>query len=341
MKLYVLVGVAGSGKSTYAKELAEELGGMTTIISSDEYRKKLFGSLKEGNKEGNSAVVFEMMHKDLRALVEMGSLLGVENVIYDATNINRRRRRALYRNVKAWSNNAIEVEIIYFSRPLSYLFQTNSLRITSDVDKSIPFSRIRQMYINLQVPRIGSDCDSFRVEGTQMFSTTPVIPLKGSVAKTYALATDAMRMELTSLFEPHDCAPHHLERIDEHIEMCVENVVKEGGDLSLVTVALFHDLGKSVSKKMVEKNGTTKATYQGHANVSANYFLNFLEFTVEYQPNQADLDIMEAIHQHMNSHQGFGDKNIRNNNLTPDVLDLANRFKEIDSKSRIVGKGVQ
>ena len=53
-KLVVMVGLPGSGKSYYANKLYQEAVSPTVILSSDDYRKRLFGD--ENDQEHNDQV---------------------------------------------------------------------------------------------------------------------------------------------------------------------------------------------------------------------------------------------------------------------------------------------
>lgn len=89
--LWVMVGLSGSGKSSIAKEIAEE-NPNTVIVSSDSIREELTGDY--GNQENNEEV-FKVFHKRIRETLENNT-----NVIADATNITMRSRRAIIENVK-------------------------------------------------------------------------------------------------------------------------------------------------------------------------------------------------------------------------------------------------
>lgn len=89
--LWVMVGLSGSGKSSIAKEIAEE-NLNTVIVSSDSIREELTGDY--GNQENNEEV-FKVFHKRIRETLENNT-----NVIADATNITMRSRRAIIENVK-------------------------------------------------------------------------------------------------------------------------------------------------------------------------------------------------------------------------------------------------
>ena len=80
----MMVGLPASGKSTYVKELAEEM--RAVICSSDAIRKELCG---DENSQDNNEEVFKLLHSRIKECLKKGV-----NVIYDATNINSKRRRA-------------------------------------------------------------------------------------------------------------------------------------------------------------------------------------------------------------------------------------------------------
>lgn len=328
LNIIIMAGVAGSGKSQHADKLMSELKGDTVLLSSDTYRLKMFGSLKVGNERANSRKVTTALHNDLIDVIKSGEF---DTVILDAVNLSRKRRRSLYRRIKDISSEDVNVKIIFFSLPLQNITIQNNFR---DGEKVVPDSVIHDMYLQLQVPRVGVDCDSFEVLGFKMFDTLPEYGVFNTIAQQFIKSGRlGMSQELKRLTEGHDCAPHHLESIETHIEMCSLSAFLLN-DRNLFNVAMFHDLGKSISKKMVTKDGTTKAIYRGHANVSANYYLNYQVFTAKTFDNRQRM-ILEAIYQHMIAHQGLSHKNIRNNKLDDETLKLIERFREIDEISRI------
>lgn len=81
--LVVLVGAAGSGKSTFARRhFAED-----EVLSSDAYRAALTG---DETNQAVSALAFRILHRELRARLGAGRLS-----IVDATNLRRTARRPL------------------------------------------------------------------------------------------------------------------------------------------------------------------------------------------------------------------------------------------------------
>ena len=82
-KLYMMVGLPASGKSTIAKEIAKSKKAI--IVSSDELRKELLGDI---NEQSQNAKIFEEVEKRIKEGLKQG------NVVYDACNINYKKRRA-------------------------------------------------------------------------------------------------------------------------------------------------------------------------------------------------------------------------------------------------------
>lgn len=88
-KLFMLVGLPASGKTTCGKRLAEVEDAL--IVSSDEIRKELLGDVNDQTK--NEQVFKEVENRIINGLKE-------RNVIYDATNINYKRRMAFLQKIK-------------------------------------------------------------------------------------------------------------------------------------------------------------------------------------------------------------------------------------------------
>jgi predicted kinase len=85
--LILTVGLPGSGKSTFARRLAQAIG--ATVLESDALRRLLFGQPAYGALE--SRRLFEAIRVSARELLEHG-----RDVIVDATNIVEADRRPFY-----------------------------------------------------------------------------------------------------------------------------------------------------------------------------------------------------------------------------------------------------
>jgi predicted kinase len=87
-KVYLLCGLPGAGKSTWArKKVAEEP--LTVILSRDDFRTMIHGGVYVFDKIFE-ALIKDMEHKALSVCLEQGF-----NVILDETNIKAGRRKEL------------------------------------------------------------------------------------------------------------------------------------------------------------------------------------------------------------------------------------------------------
>ncbi len=78
--LYMMVGIPGSGKSWYAGHMLPH----AVHHSSDAIRQEILGDMNDQRKQG---LVFQTLHDRV-----LGDLRSGYDVVYDATNINGKRR---------------------------------------------------------------------------------------------------------------------------------------------------------------------------------------------------------------------------------------------------------
>lgn len=140
-KLYILIGAPGSGKSTWAKAQHNAV-----ILSSDDIRLEKFGTLDCQDKNNE---VFQLLHNRLDYYAQYTD----SNIIYDATNINQRRRKAIFEKHKS----DFEVVAVVFDLPIGKLLENNNKR---EGLAAVPEHVIKRMINNLQWPTIGVDCNS-------------------------------------------------------------------------------------------------------------------------------------------------------------------------------------
>ena len=84
--VYTMVGIPGSGKTTWAMNFLEE-NPNCVYISSDQIRKTMYGS---EDVLGDARAVFGEADRQLREAISQG-----KNVVYDATNISKRARKEI------------------------------------------------------------------------------------------------------------------------------------------------------------------------------------------------------------------------------------------------------
>lgn len=83
MTLYILCGIPGCGKTTWAHEHHPE----AVIVSTDKIRGELYG---DERVQGEGLDVFAIAHRRVRAALKQGS-----DVVFDATNIRKKDRELL------------------------------------------------------------------------------------------------------------------------------------------------------------------------------------------------------------------------------------------------------
>ncbi len=139
--MIVLVGVPGSGKSTWAKAQGCQ------VLSSDDFRLLLSGD--ETNQNIHQQVFAAMRHV-LRARLGIGPA----TTIIDATNLRLRDRRPWIQLARKFG---ARVEAVYFDVPLAVALERNQLR-----ERKVPEDVIRKMHAVMQLPTMAEGFDEVR-----------------------------------------------------------------------------------------------------------------------------------------------------------------------------------
>ena len=131
MILYTMIGLPGSGKSTFASDHPECI-----VVSTDAIRAELFGDESE-QKDGK--LVFDVAYAGIAKAVEAG-----QDAIFDVTNLRRKYRKKIFQmfpkayHVAVFVNTSIEV-----------CKERNAER-----DRVVPEMVIDRMASNLNAPTI-------------------------------------------------------------------------------------------------------------------------------------------------------------------------------------------
>lgn len=327
----ILIGVAGSGKSTYAKNMSYD-----KVFSSDAYRMDYFGDLQHQEKD-HQTKIWDFLNRDLFSYIETVPSF---HICLDATNLSRKRRTHLYKLLKT---NDVVVTSVVFMTPLYQLHLTNEYRQSHDESKAVPEHIIQRMYETLEVPFIGVDTDNIAVPdnlNSNWFNTIDFEEVETIADIINAVKDDHMAKQLRNgIYQPHHSI-YHQESIDTHIGMVANQTITTYQDCDnlndMMLVAWFHDLGKAETTKVKSIEPERIHSYQNHENVSAMYAMNYCWYHMsesEYR-NKGEY-VVKMIAYHMlpfrNPKQKTLNRKCISNNLWQDILD----FNEIDAKCSI------
>lgn len=238
----MLVGVAGSGKSTYAKERQKEID-RCIVLSSDAIRGELYG---DESIQRDPAKVFQIMERRALDAARMGT-----SVIYDATNLSSRHRKHM---VKQMSALGCTTECVICVATFEVCCERQLTR-----ERKVPTDVIDRQIRQFEIPTTTEGWDKITVWA----------PETGGFV--------SLHDEINKCKIPHDCKFHTL---SVYGHMCAahkifqEKYLKQFSDkIGYITAkaVLYHDIGKAVTKSFVDARGKlgTEAHYYGHENVGA------------------------------------------------------------------------
>ena len=234
--LYMMIGLPSSGKSTYAQRLIRDHKN-SIIISSDELRKELYNNVDDQDHNGE---LFTELHRRIKSALTSGKY---EYVIYDATNINSRRRRAFINEIKSIDCYKVAVVI---ATPYEVCLRQNWCR-----ERQVPDDVIKRMYMSWQTPAYFEGWDDIRIE----------LWNESSRRNAYFHWMSTLRFA-----NYNQNNPHHPETLGQHLISVGRYVENQTGDDNTILAAFLHDIGKSFCRT-IDNDGV--AHYYGHENVGA------------------------------------------------------------------------
>lgn len=256
----MLVGLPASGKSMWAES---HIG---NYISSDEYRAKLFDDV---NEQAHNTDLFKVMFDDT-----IKSLLADRDVIYDATNLNYKRRKHIVSEIQRLVLHTI-CKCVLFATPYEQCLINNDNR-----ERKVPLEVIKKMYTNFTVPMYQEGWYSIEIVWWGILSTV--------------LVRDWF--ERYKNFNQEN--KNHQLTLDAHLQKAYEKCVDYDIGLEVEWAALLHDIGKPFVKTFSNYSGkpTQDAHYFNHQNVGA---YDSLFITRDYFDEDSVLYIAALIQWHM------------------------------------------
>jgi len=255
------------------------------VLSSDELRVELYGDV---NHQDSNSDIFQELYKRAKQLLKAGN-----NVIIDATNINRKRRIAF---INDFSNYYKEVH--YISKSFDDCVEDDLLR-----EKKVGKSVIERMHKSLTIPTYVEKWDNIKIvkEGLVTIAKPAknlldVITQEHSYEELFAHL--GIHPEFRDIKElPHDSKWHSLSvsRHTYEVWKYILDNYQGKSKTELLFAALLHDTGKYFCKEF--KEGSRYASFISHEYVSGQLTCDFLfrqGFKTEFI-----LKVVELVQLHM------------------------------------------
>lgn len=249
----MMVGLPGSGKSKFARKYSEESGAI--YISSDELRIELFGDV---NNQDNNDVIFEEMRVRTVMLLKKGY-----DVVYDATNINSKRRRGF---LNALPRDVVK-RCVYMNTSYEDCIVHDALR-----ERIVGEDVINRMYKSLQIPMYHEGFDSICIINEDVGSKNYNLEdlTKGFEEYEKFLKSNEETFRCVGLAQDN---PHHCMSVDRHMYYAFQYGMANTYDEDMLIALLLHDIGKPFCKSFKDRY----ATFYGHENVSAQLAVRLLQ----------------------------------------------------------------
>lgn len=255
----MMVGLPGSGKSAYAEKLSIEHN--ATVCSSDKIREELCG---DENFQKNNENVFKLLHTRIKDYLRTG-----ENVIYDATNISSKRRKAFLSELKKISCTK---KCVIMATPFNKCCEWNESR-----NRVVPYEVIERMYKNWNTPYWFEGWDEILVKTKDGRHEIP----------------DLVSSWLSNHMDYKQDNPYHVLTLGKHCELVGSTLVKD--DHLLEYAGYLHDCGKPFTKSFVnsKREKTNVAHYYQHHCTGA---YNSLFFAYPQEVDRLDVSILINLH---------------------------------------------
>lgn len=238
----MMVGLPGSGKSTFIEKNYPNYA----VHSSDSIREELSGDV---NNQDINKHVFNLLHKRVKE-----DLLACKNVVYDATNISWKRRKAFLQEL---SKIDCFKQCILMATPFELCIERNNSRT-----RNVPYSVIERMCKSFDIPWYNEGWDMIEL-------AYPNIDVRSKYGDWSCFVTDHFDFDQESKWHNETLGDHCLKTLQyvQSRESDLEPVI----ELETKIAAALHDCGKPFCKAFKDSKGNDSeyAHYYSHENVGA------------------------------------------------------------------------
>ena len=269
----MMCGPSGCGKSTVAQAYAKQPN--TVILSSDKIRGELYG---DETIQDNPAQVFEIMRQRTHEALNNG-----QSVVYDATNLNSRKRITLLNELKR-RHPDVRTELGIVATDPRICIENQYKR-----SRNVPEYVVEKQVKSFQMPTLQEKWDAVYV--INLFYDKNLMP---------QILEDMRGFDQSSSW--------HTEKLDNHNALLVSYSKEHGFSPLVKEAAEVHDIGKLFTREY-DENG--EAHFFGHAQYGAYLWLCANVETGILSPH--DLAIASLINTHMDMYNNPNHEKLKAN----------------------------
>ena len=242
----MMIGLPGVGKDYFIENTLKHTYPNVIILSSDDIREEVFNDV---NDQTHNSEVFSIMRERT-----LNALKNGHDVIYNATNLNAKKRIALLSQLPKCRKIAYLI-----LADINLVFHNNAIRT-----RNVPEDVIYKMYKSFQMPHSSEGFDDI------------VLSIHENPAYFTSLELESSLNNMCEHDNPHhtlSCGEHCKQAEIEVMKLIGKNYYIDGTDYRtiLLLAARYHDLCKYKCKTFDKEKGI--AHFYGHEYASAYDFL--------------------------------------------------------------------
>ena len=302
--LIVLVGLPASGKSStvsgYIKSLDEDGKSRVKVLSSDDIRAEITSDNPEYTRDEHQRV-FSVLNQRAKIYLEDDE---TKEVVYDATNLSRKKRMHLINN----ELKDFDTKIAWYLTKHPYL----SVQHDKERGRKVGSKYMNKAFVSATVPSKAEGFDKVKYisndfTGKRSFHESDLEKCLSELClsadeDTFRLITRRLYREFNQFYDMDQNNSHHSKTLGSHIYHTYKNVMNMQKMIAvkglsthkreLVLAAVLHDVGKYHTKE--DSNG--RSTYYNHEGVSAQ----IASHLISRNKNSLDKDVViDLISYHM------------------------------------------
>lgn len=303
-KLIVMVGISGSGKTTFVKfTLLNQYPG-AVVVSSDSIREEMFGDeciQQDGEK------VFQEVYRRVKKALSEG-----KDVILDATNLSRKARRNVLNQTRVRGVDIQRGCYVILASP------EDAIENQRYRDRQVPDHVIYRQMAAFFMPELYEGFDYIVFHNPYRHYD----PYRRTDTKIFDAA-------YPKLFRVDQTGKYHVEDVGMHTNMVFKAADEMNAPDDVKEAAWYHDVGKLYTRTEDDKG----AHFYQHENVSA--YLYLCDKVYGYKISERTKNIARLIHYHDSVYRDFFKKNEFIERYGIDLYDKLLMLRKADEAGQI------